>query len=231
MRRLSSESGMTLVEMLVTMVIGSLVLATGLTLITTSERASSRIRDRVDANQRGRTSMEQVTQRVRAMSCLPDTTPPIVAASADTLTFYADLDSDTNFDPEQWRLTAVRNAGGQLTGIREERWAGLTPPVAGGPNRTRVVAHNIGATRNAANQNVPLFRYYEYPTVTAVTPVQFASNPVPAGDLRRIVRVDVAFESQPTSGVVGHPTSTFETSVYARSVRRTVSTVTFDCTG
>jgi prepilin-type N-terminal cleavage/methylation domain-containing protein len=238
---LKSENGFTLVELMVTMVVGSIVLVMGLALITTSERASGRVRDRVDSTQRARVSMEQVTQRLRAMTCVPPTDGtanpirPVVTATPDQITFYADLDNDTSYDAMQWRLTAVRDASGALTGIREERWAGVASPVPAGaaPTRRRLLAHGISAATSAAGQPLPLFRYYAYPSLEAADPVEIgAGSGVVAADLPRVVRVDVAYRAQPTSsGSQAAQNTTLETSVYARSVLRGTSLPTFDCTG
>lgn len=243
MRRLSdqvrSESGMTLVELMVTMVIATLVMGVGLTLITSSEQASSRVRDRVDAVQRGRTAMEQITQRIRAMTCIPPVSAtaepvrPVVSATSDQFTFYADLDNDTAYDPEQWRLSAVRDGSGKLTGIREERWPGKTPPVSGAATHTRGIVSGIAAVPGSNGTLVPLFRYHAYPSLNATETVDVgASGTVAAAEVGRVVRVDISYVAKPTAtGASAAQNTTLETSVYARSILRGTSVPTFDCTG
>jgi prepilin-type N-terminal cleavage/methylation domain-containing protein len=225
--KLSDERGMTLVELLVTMVIGMIVMSAATTLITSSERASKRVQTRVDATQRGRTAMDQITQRLRSMTCLPNATAPVVTATADSVTFYGDLDGDLNYDPEQWRLYGIRDGAGNLTGISEE-----SGPVGGTPTRRRAVVTNI-KDLTKSGVRTPLFRYYAYPSASSIDTVEIgAGTGVAAIDLRRVARMDIAFKAATTdTNRYTAIDSDMETSVYARTVRRDAAVPTFDCTG
>jgi len=231
--RLSSQKGFTVVELLISMVIAGIILAVALAVIVDSQRAGARVRDRLEAIGHGRTAMEQITQRVRAMVCLPDgVTTPVIAASANQLTFYADLDGDEDYDPARWRLTGQRDAANRLTSVREERWADAAGT---GTPASRLLARNLGDMPRPGGGTLPLFRYYAYPSLEATDTVEIgtgAGGAVAAADLRRVVRVDVAFLARSSSAAADRRTaSALESSVYARGVRRSAGLPTFDCTG
>ncbi len=170
------DDGFTLVELLVTMVLGMVVLGGLVGLLTTSEHAGKRISDRVDAAQRGRNAMESMTQELRAMVCLPSpavgSAPvPIVSADATQVTWYANLDQsatvdangdgDAAYDPQQRRLRIVGNpATGPVT-IFEDRWTGALPvvPATAPPTSTRVVLDGVLPSANSGT-TVPFFSYY-----------------------------------------------------------------------
>src|SRR4051794_28138499 len=90
--RLRSERGFTIIEMLVASAIGVVVLLVLLNLLDATQTATSRVTARVDGTQRGRTAMEQVTQRLRSQTCVSSLTPIIVGdttspTDANSVTF------------------------------------------------------------------------------------------------------------------------------------------------
>jgi prepilin-type N-terminal cleavage/methylation domain-containing protein len=242
MRALSDRGGFTLIELLVAMTIGMVIVGATLTLLTVAEHSRKDTADRVDAVQRGRTALEAMTQELRSMTCAPGVSNayPIVSADADQVTFYAGLNDATAAgwdDParmassvEQRRLVAIR-ANGALTGIREDRWAGVSVPVAPSvaPTRQRMLATSVTDLPGA-----PLFAYYAYPSATAEQPTQVLTGlPLASPATSTIVRIDLNFLAQPTD-----PSSTTRTSVpmqaavYARTIKRdnaTTAIPTFDC--
>jgi Tfp pilus assembly protein PilW len=234
---LSDRRGFTVIELIVTMGIAMIVLSAAGRLIVVTQASNARIEGRVDASQRGRTAIEAMTQELRAMVCLPDQTAPVVSATPDSITWYADLDANTTFNQEQRRLTAVRDASGNLTSIVEERWIGVTPPTNTAANRKRTLITNIKDKRDPSNNNAiePVFSYYAYPDGAATTPTTQLAGTVLAADLRKIVRVDIAFRALASTrnNIDSKQAADFEDSVYARTVRRDNggNQPTFDCTG
>lgn len=244
--RARRQDGFTLVELLVTMLLGTLVLGGLLELVTTSERASKRVSDRVEATQRGRTAMEQVTQELRAMVCLPtpasgaDTPPPIVEADATHVKWYSNLDAsatvdengdgDTAYDPEQRQLRIVGSAPATVS-LVEDRWTGALPVTAGSPaTSTRTVIDVLDPSTDAG-VDVPYLSYSGLATdgVTYVTlmPAEIAASP------GRVVRVDVAFRALPTrAGTTAtgrRPGVDLRTSIYARQVNRNANPPIYGC--
>lgn len=237
-RRASSEAGFTLVELLVSMMLSLIVTGAAFGLVSTTERASKTVRDRVDSSQRGRLAMERITQELRAMAC-PEPVAgvgapsPILAASNDSITFYVNLVDRTKlssttvatqnsaFDSEKRALTVVRDAAGLPTSIREDRWSAgeSSAPVS------RTLVSDIRALRgprpNATTPGTPLpvFAYFAYTADPAATPTEFAAATPLTDDVRRQVsQVRVSFEVRPTEPRSDdRATAGMQNSVYART--------------
>jgi prepilin-type N-terminal cleavage/methylation domain-containing protein len=188
-RRLGAERGMTLVELLVTMVVGSTTLLAVMGLVEASQGASGRVTGRVDGTQRGRVAMEQVTQRLRSQTCL-GLAPPIVAGDDDSVTFYADMGDET------WRAQKRRLfvAGGAL---KEEIFDGtgtmpaLTFPST--PTTTRVVLDGVRPYQSTPTP--PYFRFYAYDDQTPARPDALLNAPLSAADIPRVARVELSFSA------------------------------------
>src|SRR3954470_19511658 len=144
-RRLRSERGFTLIEMLVASALGLVILTAMLTLLDASQTASSRVTARVDGTQRGRVAMEQVTQRLRSQICLGSATPLITGhatspTDANSVTVYSDLGNGSDFLPEKRRIYVSG------TDLKERIIAGSgLPPntTFTAPPRGRTILQNI----------------------------------------------------------------------------------------
>jgi prepilin-type N-terminal cleavage/methylation domain-containing protein len=251
MSRARRDDGFTLVELLVTMLLGTIVLGGLLGLVTSSEQASKRVTDRIDASQRGRTAMEQIGQELRAMVCLPSppsggsAPAPVVEGDATHVKWYANLDNaatnengvgdangdgDPTYDPQQRQLRIVGTPPGTVR-VLEDRWTGPLPVAAGvAPSSTRLVLDGIApATDGAAT--VPYLAYFGLRsdgTYETLAPADIAADPA------RVVRIDVAFRALPSSRTqattVGRrPGADLRTSVYARQVNRSATPPIYGC--
>lgn len=191
-RRLGDESGMSLVELLVTVMIGMIVLLTLGNLLDATGRASAEVHDRVDAVQRGRVAMEQITQRLRSQVCLNTSLPAVVYATGDDILFYTDLvdPAAADFSAEARRLRFVPGASGQNGSIVEDVWDTVVikpdPPQPADPvqtavatffrppSRTRTVIADVALAEDADAEDrdgdgdtaevvpQPLFDYYRF---------------------------------------------------------------------
>lgn len=241
MRLSAEERGFTLIELMVSLMLGMIVLGALFSLVTASSRATKRTSDRVDASQRGRSAMSTVIQELRASTCLPGTTEgtyvrPFTVATPTTVTWYANLDNDPQtdrdgdgdptYEPQQRRLTYVPEAGATPSRLVEERWS-ARPPIAAGtpPSMSRTLLTHLEPTSGTG-----VFSYGAYANGTDRSP-----GPFVPGDLTRVVRVDVDFRVRPTSPSVAQETSAaLSSSAYARVINRTTSTAfpypTYGCT-
>jgi hypothetical protein len=89
----SGQSGLTLVELLVTMASGLIVSFAAFTLIDITLHSSSRVTDRIDATQRGRVAMEQLVQLLSS-GCLTSDVSPIQPTTATGITPVVTTDAN-----------------------------------------------------------------------------------------------------------------------------------------
>lgn len=234
----SDQRGFTLVELLIAMVVGTVVMTAALTMLVSANRAQKDVEDRVEAVQRGRALVEEMARPLRAMSCPLTTTFAVTAASSDSITFFADADADQDFDPIQYRMSAVMT-NGRLSGARLERWDGVAVPappatITAPATTTRTLATNLSPALSDTGAELPLLNYGYYTTRNSETMADVPAGTVPANFINRLVRFDVRFSAQPIA-VRGSTrrdvSSQQETSIYARNVSREATTPSFECTG
>jgi prepilin-type N-terminal cleavage/methylation domain-containing protein len=225
MRRLRSEErGFTLVEMLVSAVLGLIVLTATLGLVTTSQRVTTTVTERTDTTQRGRLAMERIVQSLRSQVCLKLSTltaqTTVTDAQSSTISFFADIPNRAEgiaatFNPD---LRTLAVSGGAIT---EATTPYLTPfdgatfraAAAGAPI---VLTTGIGTVTDASGA-LPYFRYYAYKTDGTLDYGNPLTTPVPQSELPRIAQIEVTFAVKPfdnatTSGVQ----SVFDDSVSVR---------------
>ena len=216
-RRMRSERGFTLIEMMFSAFIGVLVLLVLLNLLDATQQATSRVSTRVDSTQRGRAAMEQVTQRLRSQVCL-GTTPPIITGTTSSVTYYANIGNTTDFHPEKRRLFVLNGD------LHEE----VTEGVGTWPSRTftttpkdRILLKGLQPAKAGPNDvgyvagtDLPYLRYYAYDGATPPSANVEVKPPFTTADPIRIVKVVVSLKS---SGVAeDRVNSTFVVGVTSR---------------
>lgn len=208
-RRLAAEDGFTLVELLVTLIIGLVVVFAAFAVMDGSWRVQAKTLDRVDATDRGRRAMDRIIQQLGARVCLTAGSPTVpaqgslVTATDSQIEFYASVTSDTapRLVVERRRMT-YRPANRD---IRMETWRGTAPPPTPPPATTAPpTSTTILAADVAPLAGIPVFRYYSpqgtpaLPTLRRTAPVSSAAN------RNSVILVKVAFAAigrEPTTGV------------------------------
>lgn len=204
--QLSSDDGMTLVEVLVTIVIGMIVLGAALDLMTGGFTSSARVQDRADAASRARLSVDRVTTLLQAQVCNGDQSP-VVSGDATQVTFNANL-GDREGIPTRYQLLYSGNR------LYERRW-----PMNPIPNSTTGVYSTAGAfvqkilaervePIQTSSPVAPVFRFFR--TDDTVTNEQVEMGvpltssaatlvpPLPPNDRRRVLRIDLQLRVLPT---------------------------------
>jgi Tfp pilus assembly protein PilW len=213
--RLHEQHGFTLVELLMTTVVGMIVLLATFTIFDRALHAQTRVDDRSDSISRGRTALEQVVQQLRSQVCLGPGYPAVVYGDGSHVTFYADLAS-TNFVPQKRDLTF---SGGTLT---ERDYNGSpssgNPPYtfSSTPARTRVLGTNLIQQKNGTT-TVPYFTYYSFNSANPVRPANLLAVPLSATDMARVVQISVAFAALPARGVTSLSAEPFTANVFVRT--------------
>jgi prepilin-type N-terminal cleavage/methylation domain-containing protein len=200
--RLAAQDGFTLIELLVATAIGVLVISAAMYLTEVAGRTAARVEDRVDSAQRARIAMDRIGRELRAQVCLDGTTPPIIVGDANSVTFYSDYDAVDNFRPEKRRLTFSATGNGSIveeiydTTSTQAPWAFPATPTS-----TRTLLTYVGL-----DNGTPFFTYYSRdvagPLATPLS-TNTTSRPLAPNSIAKVVRVDIAFETRPTSGRTG----------------------------
>lgn len=220
-----SEQGFTLVELLVTLVIGMTVLLAAFTVFDAGGRATVRVQDRTSLVQSGRTILEQTTQMLRSQVCLGLNSPAITQGDDNSITFYTDV-GDESFVPQRRRLVF---ASGTLTEY-EYDGTGTAPNMTfpATPTRTRVLGQNITQAFGT-----PYLRYYTFTGTSPITPSLLLTTPLSlgtAGDAGRVVQIDISFATNPEHSNYTGSSTPFEGVVYTRTSDPTDPTHSPQCT-
>jgi hypothetical protein len=113
------ESGFTLVELVVAMVIGMMVILAAFALLDSSVVLTGKVTDRVDRTQRARGSMEDITRKLRSQVCPSAGQASIIDAQDYLVKFYS-FTGTKPFVPDIRQLAWDTNTNS----IIESRWAG-----------------------------------------------------------------------------------------------------------
>jgi Tfp pilus assembly protein PilV len=215
MRRLRSQEGFTLPELLVTMTLSMVTLLAAFALLDTVMKRTSDTQLRVEATQRGRQALDVMTRQLRSQVCLPNaiTAPAVVSATPTSVTFYTDLTTGNGgpqtriekrtlaYDATTRRMIeSIVRPGGSATAISH----------TGAPS-TRELLANVRPV-----DGVSMFRYYAFTTTTPPTPTLELVNPG-AADLGRIARIELAFTMTGGSGAKGAHSIELHDQVYVRA--------------
>lgn len=217
--QLAAEAGFSLVELLVATAIGVTLLLATAAIIQSATNAQSRVEDRTDSIQRGRTAMEQIVQQIRSQVCLGPGYPALEYGDPSRAVFYVDL-ANTTFVPERRELTWSG------TSVTERAWRGTANPTAGGapfvftgsPYRTRVIADRLTTVGGGASAQ-PFFTYFAFDAANPIRPSRRLTTPLDATnpDRAKVVQVRVAFTALParrSSRSAGEP---FTADTYVRT--------------
>ena len=212
-RRLSDERGFTLIELLVAMVIGMVVLMAAFMVLDRTISASGQVADRSEALQRGRQAMELVSRQLRSQVCVGNT-KPIISASDNSISFYADMSDGTT--PIKQRTLSYSSTTdiiteSVVTGSGTYPTLTFTGTATSTPLLTKVKQIQDTSLR-------PIFRYYGYQTGTTNGTLVQLTAPLSASDLGRVALIKVgfrAFANRPISN--DKDSAVLENDVYTRT--------------
>lgn len=227
-QRLSDERGFTLIELLVSMVAGTVLIAAAFMLVQVAVKTQVDASSRVAALQLGRGAVNDITRSLRAQTCLGDGSPAFLAGSDTSVQLYTSVASaQTDYQRVQRRtITFVPDATGGKGRITETTQLGVgRPPDVTSWNaaETRVIADGVQLV-----SGTPFLRYYTF-TGTPASATLLLTTPLSAGDLYRVVRVQVAFQTTTDRVSQTLPTLRFENSATARTADPDAQEGTLPC--
>ena len=236
--RTRREDGMTLPEVLVTLTIAMVITLATFSLVEVTMGRSGEVAARVDAVQRGRSAMDEMSRQLRSQVCLQNAgiaamvkPRSIESATADSVVFYADTrDTSVNAPappagsptgPERRRIALVNGT------IVEERWT-LTPvdikySHAVPATSTRPLLASVGLDQpKDAPAPTPLFRYFAYDlalTVPQPTRELVPSPALTAEQLQSVAKIEITYRAHPIQRRAdGRVSTVFKNTVAARTV-------------
>jgi prepilin-type N-terminal cleavage/methylation domain-containing protein len=221
-RRLAGESGFTLMELMVSAVVGTVIMLVAFGLLDATIKAFGSSADRTDVAQRGRLAITEVTQKLRSPVCLDTNgTSAVISADANGISFWSDTTgSDFRGSNPLPVVRELRVTGGVLT---EKVRATPTGPVT----LQRDVATGLTPVGTA-----PYFAYYALSAST--TPPRQANvslgSPVAAVDLPRVARITVSFNVAPPASGNQKSAAEFVNNVYIRSIDSSSALGVIRCT-
>jgi Tfp pilus assembly protein PilW len=208
------ESGQTLMELMIGMVISLVVLGAAYTVLAAATPLAAHTQDRVDAYQRGRLALDVMASELRSQICLPGAIPAIVPLTSTTneIWFYSNTGDDTQA-PQKRRIYLTGTA------LKEDVWQGTV-------NAAGAVTFQVNATstRTLISPVVPLldgtpvFSYWGFDANLPAAVNQVIPTPVSAVNAQKVVQVDISFVARPTKATAASPRdTTFQQSVFFRT--------------
>lgn len=198
-----AEHGFTLVEMLVAIVSGMVVILATLSVLDISISQSSRISERVDADQRGRLAMEKLMLELHS-SCIAFASNPVEPGSTDTnIKFVSQSGNEAYFTSVTKHEVSLNSVTHQLTdtsyvSTNTASELGTSWNFSATPTSTQPLLTGAFQTvEPLSGLVVPVFRYYKYEGGNiSLTP---ETTPVSAADAKATAEVTVNFTTAPSS--------------------------------
>jgi prepilin-type N-terminal cleavage/methylation domain-containing protein len=221
-RAMKDESGFTMIELLVAAMIGTIILFAAFSLVDLSIQKQAETESRLDATQRGRQAMEQISRALRSQVCPGQGLATMIEAEDNKATFYSYLAATApttgpikvqkrQLTYELPTATATRGA------IYERVWENKSTTMGGlafaaTPDRTRVVADNLSRVGS-----LPIFRYSKYDPQSSPL-MQALAPPIVDSDKSLIVQIKTTFNAFPlTSRRAATVATRLESKVFIRT--------------
>ncbi len=217
MSRLRRNDGFTLPELLVGMAIGMIVLFAAFALLETVIKRTGETQARVEATQRGRQTLDVMTRELRSQSCVGASSPSMIEALPNRVTFVADLSTGVGgIEKRLEKRTIAYDPAKRTLTEYVYKATGVMPVAFVSTPTTRRQLH----TNVVPNGTEPIFRYYAYAPPTETTPAEATlelTAPTANYYLSRIARIAVTFVSKAGVGPDSPASMTLHDEVYLRS--------------
>lgn len=202
-RAARAEHGFTLVELLVAMVTGLVVLLATFSVLDISLSQSSRISERVDADQRGRLAMEKILLELHS-SCVSSAFTPILSGSeSSSISFISQAGAEAAFTHVTKHVITLSSSGsGTLTDASYVSNGGSTPnwTFPSTATSTQNLLTGVSQSTTSSGASIAAFQYFKYEggnlSSTAL------STPLSSSNAKATAEVTVSFTTKPSSGRV-----------------------------
>ena len=183
--RIRDERGLSLMELVVGATVGMIVLLAAFNFYDATVRGSTRISDRVDANQRGRVGLDQAIRELRGAACPAAGYDQILYADSTRVVLHTDSNADGVYNPEVHELDVVPASTGRANLVLRS-YPGMTsatapatgPPAAPPPGWTpytdRMLISDLTAPPVSGfpgGSPVPVLQYFDASGTAMATPI------------------------------------------------------------
>ena len=210
--RLADQRGFTIVEVMLTCVLTLIVTGTSLAVLDRAYRHNAEVQQRTESLQTARATVDDLVRRLRSQVCLNSTTPPVVAASGQSVTFYSDYsDAVPTAYPER-HVISLNSTTGVLTDARYTSTTGLVDSYT--LRDTRLIARNVSQVGAA-----PLLQFYGYDTATppaATRALNTNTVAVTADELPNVARIVVTLSARAGGKSAAKTASAAQDEVFVR---------------
>jgi len=189
---LRSETGFTLIELMVALVIGMVVSTATLAIVITSVHLSANYNDRVDATQQGRTAMLKIVQALNS-SCVSSAVAPILSSSdSNNIVFYSLLGDAPGLNPNK---VVVSLTGGSLVMTTYPYVSGSAPNwvFSGTASSTFTLLQYAQAIPSTA-----VFQYFGYGSGGALSTTAYSTSPNLGSNAATTAEVKINFVANPS---------------------------------
>jgi type II secretory pathway pseudopilin PulG len=193
------EQGFTLVEMLVTLVTGIVIVLAAFSILDVSLSQSSRINERVDADQRARLAMEKILLELHSSCVIVDVNPVEVGSESEMIKFISQQGSEAYFNTVTKHEIKLNKAAGTLT---DASYASVEPSSSGTwtfpatATSKQTLLTNVSLSKEG-EKTVPLFKYYKYENGNLATTE--LPTPLNEENAANTAEITVSFTTAPTS--------------------------------
>ena len=202
---MSSERGVTLVEMLVTMAFGMVVILAGFALTDVSLSNSARVQARVDADQKAKPVMQRLIDELHSACIGVSIAPVLTGSTSSSISFLHRTGSAVTPIPDKRVVTLT---GSTLTESVYPSTGGEAPTwtFSGTASSTRTLLTGVGlATAGSPPSSAPVFQYFsDSGGALSTTPLPV---PLSAADAARAIQVKVSFSVSPQNKLAYDPNS------------------------
>jgi prepilin-type N-terminal cleavage/methylation domain-containing protein len=168
--RLRDERGFTLIELLVALITSVVVSGAALSILNISMGQTSRIADRVSANQRGRIAMEKIMLELHSSCVAPKTTPVEPGSEENKVLIVSDTGSEPSFatvelhkiyleeekEKEKYKLVDASYLNTGAKQAPEWEFSGIA-------SNTQTLLTGVSRSINRETKKaIPVFQYYKY---------------------------------------------------------------------
>ena len=184
------------------MALGLIVSFAAFAILNTSLGQSTRIADRVSADQRGRLAMEKIILKLHSSCVAPETTPVEPGSEGNKLLIISQTGSKASFTEVTLHEIALK-AGKLLDTSYPNTEAKPAPnwEFSKTATGTQTLLTGVTQSENAKKELIPIFQYYKYEgSKLSATPL---SGVLKEEEADEVAAITVSFTSAPESGTVG----------------------------